>query len=308
MQHHATIRVGEERARLYRRGQHRKPAATKSIGRPKGAPFLKWAGGKQWLAKLAPLLVPPDFDGTFYEPFLGGGAFFFATQPRKACLSDLNAELISTYKAVKSRPSHVVKTLGRHLYDEASYYQIRSRNPRMAHTRAARLIYLNKTCWNGLYRVNQRGDFNVPFGRYDNPTICDAGRIRAASHALRHATLECRDFAEAVRSATEEDLVYFDPPYVTGHHNNGFLKYNSRLFSWYGQKRLGRAAATLKKRGVHVLISNAYHPEVAKLYEGFNCYRLTRQSLIGGQGSQRGVITEALFSSYPLLGVPLEDA
>jgi DNA adenine methylase len=267
-------------------------------------PFLKWAGGKQWLAPLAATWLPSDFSGTYYEPFVGGGSIFFAAAPGKAVLSDRCGELITAFRAVRDDVDAVIKALKTYPHTHEFFLTIRDRTPRTPHTQAARLIYLNKTAFNGLYRVNHNGKFNVPFGRYRNPTICNETRLRAAASILKNVDLRAGDFEVGLDGAVAGDFVYIDPPYITGHQNNGFLKYNAALFSWEDQKRLSRLAAKLREDGVTVVISNSDHQSVLDLYPGYFHYRLERRSLIGGAGSQRGQVSEALLTSTELDGVP----
>lgn len=263
-----------------------------------GQPFLKWAGGKKWLVRHIRSILPSDFSGTYYEPFLGAGIFYFTLCPKKAVLSDLNEELIKTYEAIKTDSDSVISMLKTYPYDKDFYYKMRQSRPRTLHRQAARFIYLNRTCWNGLYRVNRKGKFNVPFGKYKNPTICDEKRLRKISVILQKTKLLSGDFESAVNYARSGSLVYFDPPYITGHQNNGFHMYNNRLFAWKDQERLAKKASVLANRGVFVLISNADHKNIHELYPNFFKYRVTRKSLIGGWGSKRGDITESLISSY----------
>lgn len=286
--------------------EHSSPLLEKPLVHPSVKPIVKWAGGKQWLAVAAPYLVPPKWAGRYCEPFVGGGAFFFALEPGRAMLSDRNRELVATYQAIRRDPEGVIKVLSHYPYDEDFYYAMRDRMPRSPRTAAARFLYLNRTCWNGLYRVNREGKFNTPFGSFKSPTICDAGRIREAARLLRRAQLLVGDFASVASRATSGDFIYFDPPYITGHHRNGFLKYNAPLFSWGDQERLAKLAISLANTGVYVVVSNADQSTVVSLYRGFHYYRVVRRSLIAGKLSSRGVITEALLSSYPLLGCPSE--
>src|SRR5258706_9254381 len=201
-----------------------KPAASESEARPL-RPFVKWEGGKRWLARQAKHLQPPKWNGRYYEPFLGGGALFFALKPARATISDTNEELIAAYTAIRDDAEGVIRLLSSYSYGEKFFYKLRDRNPQRGRTRAARFLYLNRTCWNGLYRVTRAGKFDTPFGRYDNPTICDRQRIRGASKALKRTSLIVGDFEVCARRARRGDFVYFDPPYITGHKNNGFLKY-----------------------------------------------------------------------------------
>lgn len=275
---------------------------------PTARPFLKWAGGKQWLAPIADRLLSPNFSGTYYEPLLGGGAIFFALSPSQSVLCDTNEELIATYQALRDDVDSVIALLRRYPHSRVFFEQIRRRKPRTPATVAARFIYLNKTAFNGLYRVNLRGEFNVPFGRYVNPSICQEARLREAAAALVNADLRCADFERAVADAGPGDFVYLDPPYITGHTNNGFLKYNAHLFSWEDQERLSHVARDLQNRGVSVLVTNADHPAVAELYEdSFRRYRAQRRSLIGGVGSVRSNVYETLLSSYPLAGMEVNE-
>jgi DNA adenine methylase len=266
---------------------------------PDRKPFLKWAGGKQWLAPLAAALTPPRFTGTYFEPFLGGGAVFFALAPSAAVLSDLNHELIATYDAVKSDVEAVIAELSGYPHNEAFYKQLRASNPQSAVSQAARLIYLNRTAFNGMYRVNADGLFNVPFGRFVNPMICPSDRLRNAATRLQSVRLATCDF-DSVQSAEPGDWVFFDPPYTTGHQNNGFRKYNAHLFSWADQHRLATVAETLRQRGVHVLISNAYHPAILALYKSWTLTRASRRSAVASLSSSRGQASEVLISSYRL--------
>lgn len=275
---------------------------TRELVSPITKPFVKWPGGKQWLAFAAPHLVPSNWEGRYYEPFVGGAALFFALRPTRATLSDRNSQLVATYRAIRTQSDKVIRLLSQYPYEKGFYYDMRDAAPRADTTIAARLLYLNRTCWNGLYRVNKDGRFNTPFGTYINPTICDSTRIKAAARVLWRTTLREGDFAEVVAEAKAGDLVYFDPPYITGHQQNGFLKYNAPLFSWEDQRRLARVAKELSGKGVYVLISNADHTSVRRLYGGFHCYRVRRNSLIAGPVESRGFVSEIIVSSYPILG------
>ena len=263
-------------------------------------PVLKWAGGKGWIAGAARAISPPTIK-RYYEPFLGGGAFFLALMPDDALLSDANEDLIETYQAIKEHPDAVIRHLQTYPYEKEFYYRMRKSKPRSAAARAARFVYLNRTCWNGLYRVNRLGEFNTPFGKLRNPTVCNRDRILKLSSMLTRKELVAEDFEHIANKVTRGDFVYFDPPYITGHQDNGFLKYNKRLFSWEDQTRLARLGVELAKKGVFVLVSNADHRSVVSLYEGFNYYRMSRKSLIAGKIACRTVTSEALLSSYPIL-------
>jgi DNA adenine methylase len=263
-------------------------------------PFLKWAGGKQWLAPIATALIQPEPRGRYFEPFLGGGALFFAAQPDRAVLSDLNVELICAYEALRDQVDPLIGELSRYPHDREFFYAMRTKRPRSRVRVAARLIYLNKTAFNGMYRVNAKGEFNVPFGRYRRPTICHEERLRDAAAALRRAELRCADFAQATADARAGDIVFFDPPYVTGHHNNGFRKYNAQLFSWHCQERLYDVTVNLVRRGVRVVMTNADHPAIRGLFEGMHVTPVQRNSLINSAAADRGPVREAVYTSFHL--------
>lgn len=268
-------------------------------GASKTRPFLKWAGSKQRLLKDILPLLPSSF-GTYYEPFLGSGAIFFALKPKKAILSDLSPELINTWKSVKSNPETIISYLIDKKPNKELYYSIRSARSHDPIIRAAEFLYLNKTCWNGLYRVNAKGQFNVPYGAPRSDNIVDPENIRACSSYLNGIQLQIEncDFEQTLKNAQPRDLVFLDPPYVTGHNNNGFRDWNEKLFSWADQQRLAELAHQLKDRGVQVAVSNADHPEIQKLYAGFNMQSIARPSTLASRANQRGRVTEAFFWSW----------
>lgn len=263
-------------------------------------PFLKWAGGKQWLAEEAPNLRPPRFK-RYFEPFLGGGSFYLALRPERAVLSDNNTELIATYEAVAASPDLVIRSLSRLSYDRETFYRQRGARPRTAHGRAARFIYLNRTAWNGLYRVNRSGGFNVPFGDFrSDPLASIPARIRAASALFRRATLRACDFEVALDEVRSGDFVFIDPPYVSSHKDNGFLRYNARVFRWSDQVRLSAAIERLTRQGASVLLTNADHRSISSLYAGLHARRVSRRSAVAGSTAYRQTVTELLLSNYLL--------
>ena len=237
---------------------------------PAARPFIKWAGGKkQLLAQILPH-VPSRFNA-YHEPFLGGGALFFALRPQRAWLSDGNQELIDTYRAVQTDVEAVIRGL-RSLYnDEEHFYRLRAIDPARLSlpARAARFIYINRTCFNGLYRVNRAGQFNVPFGRYLRPTICNALNLRSAADALRGQALDGRSFENVEARARPGDLVYFDPPYVPASKTANFVGYTAAGFCARRQEALASLFSRLVRRGVHALLSNADTPWVRELYRDY---------------------------------------
>lgn len=264
-------------------------------------PFLKWAGGKRWLLSKIRNMAPSQFE-TYIEPFLGSGATFFALNPPRAILSDVNCWLIDTYHAVRESPSMVHDALVRHqyLHNKEYYYEIRKLQFDNKAERAAQLIYLNRTCWNGLFRVNLDGKFNVPIGT-KLKVLGPEDDFYAWSNALRTAKILNQDFEATISEAKEGDFIFADPPYVTTHSNNGFIKYNQNLFSWDDQIRLADACADAALRGATAIISNASHDSVVSLYanRGARIDYVDRHSVIASAGPKRRVITELLASMRP---------
>jgi len=264
------------------------------------SPFLKWAGGKQWLApRLVPLLR--ESPGRYFEPFLGGGATFFALQPGVSFLSDHNDELVNAYHVVRSDVEALIRVLGTFEHSKEFYYRSRATSPTTPLARAARFIYLNRAAWNGLYRVNRQGRFNVPMGRFAYEIdIVRADTLRNASSALRDATIRASDFENAVDPAEKGDAVYLDPPYAMAQDQCSFLRYNESKFSWKDQLRLSRVAKDLDAQGVTVVVSNAAHTTIGDLYKGFNILEIARPSLVSGKSYGRRRVKEYIVSNRPL--------
>lgn len=264
-------------------------------------PFLKWAGGKRWLAeRLAPAFS--TLHGTYREPFLGSGAVFFRYTPAQAVLSDANADLIECYQQIKSDPDGVELALAAlaHKVPDNDYYEIRRSRPDTANARVARFLYLNRTCWNGLYRVNLKGEFNVPRGT-KNEIVLPTDNFGAISAALAGADVRVADFASSIDDAVEGDLIFADPPYTVAHNTNGFVKYNQTIFSWSDQKRLAERLTAAAGRGVMVIATNADHPEVKELYEAFPySLSLSRSSVIAASATNRRSTTELLVTNSQL--------
>ena len=267
-------------------------------------PIVKWIGGKTALLhEILPRL--PAKIKTYYEPFMGGGAVFFALAAegrfRQAVLGDMNAELSTTYQTVADDCEAVIKTLSKHVYDEDYYYEIRALDPqKLDPVRiAARFLYLNRAGFNGLYRVNRKGKFNVPFGRYTNPTICDAEKLRAASSALARATVCAFDFEKLVRPAKRGDAVYFDPPYAPVSETANFTSFVKGGFTENAQTRLRDVAQALVERGVYVLLSNSDTPLIRKLYKGWKIEQVNAPRRVNSKGAKRGDVGELLIEGAP---------
>jgi len=251
-------------------------------------PFLKWAGGKRWLVASHANLLPKGFN-RYIEPFLGSGAVFFYLCPTKAILGDSNSELIDTYLAIKQNWALVYRYLKKHqrMHSRDYYYRIRSFKPKSLASRAARLIYLNRTCWNGLYRVNQAGTFNVPIGTRSS-VIFEDDSFDKVSESLQGAELQSCDFEQIIDMAGEGDFVFADPPYTVRHNDNSFIKYNEKLFSWLDQERLCSALKRAKDRGAQILVTNACNQSVRELYEAnFETLAVSRNSLISSKVETR---------------------
>jgi DNA adenine methylase len=264
--------------------------------------FLKWAGSKKWLIPQIQKFTPKKFN-RYFEPFLGSGAIYFALKPKSAQLTDLNENVIATYEALKNDPNSIIQKLKKMSYDEDFYYYIRDEyKPRSEAGKAARIIYLNRTCWNGLYRENRKGIFNVPFGRYDKPKICDEDNLRAVAKTMKNATLLACDFEDALKNAEAEDLAFFDPPYITGHTNNGFHAYNEKLFKWKDQERLGGLVRDLDNRGCYFIVTNADNEEIRSLYKDFNIYPMSRRSVIAADITNRKLVSELVITNIHLEG------
>ena len=258
-------------------------------------PFLRWAGGKQWIAKQLASLIPSDI-GTYYEPFLGGGSLFFTALPDRAVLSDLNQRLIETYRSLRDQSDEVIEVLSAWLNDEQTYYDVRETAFEDSTRRAAQFIYLNRTCWNGLYRVNKQGEFNVPFGNHGR-RVFDERHLADVSKNLKNVTIRHADFDQVLYCAEAGDFVYLDPPYTALHAKNGFLQYNERLFNWEDQQRLGHTAVELANRGCIVLVSNANHESVLELYPDFVHMEVSRKSVLAADSRFRRKTSELLLAS-----------
>lgn len=262
-------------------------------------PFLKWAGGKRWLTREAGVVQSLPRSLRYVEPFLGSAAMFFHTRPRQALLNDLNADLIETYRAIKSDWQKLEVLLQerqrKHLEDVDYYYSVRSSMPEEASERAARFIYLNRTCFNGLYRVNRKGQFNVPRGTKD-AVVMPTDDFEAISTLLAGAELTHGDFAKAIRECGAGDLVFADPPYTVKHNHNGFILYNEQLFSWADQVRLRDELAAAARRGAVVMATNADHPSIHELYAEFNISVIERASVMSSVSARRKRTTEVVIS------------
>lgn len=258
-------------------------------------PFLKWAGGKRWLFTPDFLASLPKYE-RYIEPFVGGGAGFFKIEPENAIISDVNHDLITLYRVVRDRHKDLERALEVHqcLHSSSYYYMVREQDPENEIERAARFLYLNRTCWNGLYRLNRQGKFNVPIGTKDKVLFDDDDFLRA-SEILSRADIRHSDFEAVVDEAVEGDLLFLDPPYTVAHNMNGFVKYNEKIFSWNDQIRLRDSVLRAIERGAMVILTNADHESVREIYDGigWGC-SVERPSIISGKSEGRCGVTEFL--------------
>jgi DNA adenine methylase len=258
-------------------------------------PFLKWAGGKRWLTSRQTNLFPNKTEiKRYFEPFLGGGAVFFHLQPSCGYLSDVNPDLINSYKVIRDNWEELYNLLKKYDSQHGSefYYRIRASKPRAPLQKAARFIYLNRTCWNGLYRVNKKGEFNVPIGSKTR-VILEEDNFEELSILLNRTVLETCDFEETINKANAGDFVFIDPPYTVKHNLNGFIKYNEKIFSWEDQIRLRNSISKAIERGASVLMLNADHKSIKNLYKGIGKMKtFERASIIAGNSEARGIYSE----------------
>jgi len=272
-------------------------------------PFIKWVGGKRrLLPQLEPLMPPGVERRRHVEPFVGGGAFFFARAPHDALLCDVNPALVTTYEAVRDELESVIAALAAlaRRHGKERYYAVRERynaartgtKPVSKASQAAMFIYLNKTCFNGLHRVNRKGEFNVPMGRYKNPRILDEERLRDASVALQRAQIRCEGFEGLLRTAKPGDFIYLDPPYEPVSRTASFTGYAKNGFSQDDQVRLRDVFAALHKRGCKLMLSNSDVPFIRELYADWAVHTVHAARAVNSDASRRGKVPEVVVTSY----------
>jgi DNA adenine methylase len=266
-------------------------------------PFVKWVGGKSQIIQEITTRLPRTFT-RYYEPFVGGGALFFHLQPKKACLSDINDELINVYNVVKNDVEALIKDLSKHVYEEAYFYNIREadRSPSYKHwgtvRKASRFMYLNKTCYNGLYRVNSKGYFNTPFGSYQNPKICDPENLRLCSQALQGVEICCSSYHLVEERSKPGDFVYFDPPYAPLTVTSNFTSYSKDGFGKEDQEELRNLCLRLDHKGVQWMVSNSSAPLILDLYKNYNLEMISASRAINSKGTLRGKVKEVIIRNY----------
>jgi DNA adenine methylase len=262
-------------------------------------PFLRWAGGKRWLVPdVLKLLGPTPVEG-YHEPFLGGGSVFFAlASVGKVHLSDLNTDLITVYRRVRDNPTGVADLLGSYENTSECYYAARAAAPTTDDELAARFIFLNHTSFNGIFRVNLKGEYNVPYGRREHLNMPDEIWLQKASARLQGVDLHGRSFELSLGDVGEGDLVFMDPPYTVAHNNNGFVKYNQHLFSFEDQKLLAKSIQEISDKGAKFILTNAAHSSIDELFSPLGRkIKVSRKNSIGGLKAGRGRVEEYLFTN-----------
>jgi len=267
-------------------------------------PFLKWAGGKRSLLVQFDACFPKQFN-KYIEPFVGGGSVFFYLLPEKAILMDNNDELINCYLVIQNNIEELISSLKRHRYEKKYYYKIRNvdRNPEEFSQwtnieRAARTIYLNKCCYNGLYRVNSKGEFNVPFGLQKNPNFCDERNLSAVHQLLKNVKILKSSFEKCLDFAEENDFVYFDPPYQPLSETANFTSYTKEGFTQEAQIQLSEVFRELDRKGCKIMLSNSYNKLILDLYQKFRIITVNAKRAINSIASKRGEIKEVLIVNY----------
>lgn len=261
-------------------------------------PFLKWAGGKgQLISKYLPY-QPQKFQ-TYYEPFLGGGAVFFHLLPKRAVLSDINPELINVYHCVRDQVEILIQHLSVHQQKHSRdyFYQVRAQSGTTDVERAARFVYLNRVCFNGLWRENSKGEFNTSFGRYKNPLICNSELLRSVSVVLQSVVIKAQPFTAVLDVAGSNDFVYLDPPYYPLNPTSSFTSYSRNGFGECEQIKLSDMFVELAQRGTQVMLSNSDCPFIRELYRDFRIYTVPAKRAINSKAHKRGEVNEVLIVS-----------
>ncbi len=277
-------------------------------------PFVKWVGGKSKLIPEISKLIPNKINN-YYEPFMGGGALFFELSNKKlitnhSYINDINKKLMNCYEIIKQDPDSLIKLLKNiekeykklNLDNQKKYfYQIRqeyNQNSLDNLTYCAYLIFLNKTCFNGMYRENSKGEYNIPFGDQPNPTICDVGNIQAVSHTLHDTHITSTSFEESIKTCKKSDFIYFDPPYYPLNTTANFTNYSKNNFTFKEQIKLSETFKQLHQKGCFVMLSNSNTDFIRKLYQPFNIHEVYSARSINSKGEKRGKIKELIITSY----------
>ena len=263
--------------------------------------FIRWAGGKSWLVPFVKELTEGLNYNNYFEPFMGGASIFFSLEEKhKSFLSDINKDLVNTFKEVRDNPKRIISILKTYQLDEESYYKIRELEPTSKDEQAARFLYLNANSFNGIYRVNRNGKYNVPYGKNGREVNYD--RLIEISKKLRHTNIKCCDFYSIKNKIKENDLVFLDPPYTSSirHRDNCFIQYNQKLFSLEDQYRLAELIDVINSQKAYFILTNAAEDIIKDIFQdkGRTIIR-ERNSIIGGKNSFRGMIKEYIFTNIP---------
>ena len=266
-------------------------------------PLVKWVGGKRQLM-FELLKNMPESYNRYFEPFIGGGALFFELQPENGYISDINAELINLYSVVRDNVYELIQDLNKHEITKDYFLKIRNLDRTEKYNtlsnveKAGRFIYLNRTCFNGMYRVNAQGQFNVPFGNYKNPRIVDADNLINCSKLLKNTEIKCADFSEVLNKVKKGDFVYFDPPYVPLSETSSFTSYTKDGFDIDMQFKLREVCDELASMGVKFMLSNSDTKLVHELYSSYKINKVFASRAINANANGRGKITEVLVKNY----------
>lgn len=261
--------------------------------------FIRWAGGKSWLVPYVSQLTENLQYNKYFEPFMGGASIFFSLElPGEGCLSDINPELVNAFCAVRDNPQKIIEYLKEYKSDEENYYLIRASEPTGKYQKAARFLYLNANSFNGIYRVNKSGKYNVPYGK--KAVTVNYKRLIEVGQKLKGLEIVCQDFADIKSKIEPKDLVFFDPPYTVSKEDTGFVGYNSTWFSLDDQRRLASLIDHINNIGAYYIMTNAAHETILEIFKGKGrMVTLERNSLIGGKKSYRGKVQEYIFTNIP---------
>lgn len=260
-------------------------------------PFLRWAGGKKWLLKRLESMINIDEYNTYHEPFIGGGSVFFKFSPKTSFISDSNEWLVETYNSIKENPNEIIKYLKEFSKEKEEYYKIRGQIYSNQFKRSAQFIYLNQMSFNGIFRVNLSGKYNVPYGNRSHYNF-DYENIISVSSALHNTQITHSDFSNTIENVAEGDLVFLDPPYTITHNLNGFVQYNQKIFSLEDQYKLAEMIQEIKNRNAFYILTNAAHKKVKEIFDDTDTLlEISRASVIGGKGAKRGKYSEYLFTN-----------
>ena len=263
----------------------------------KAKPFLRWAGGKKWLIKHLNPIIDIDKYNTYHEPFVGGGSVFFNFSPKTSYISDSNEWLIETYESIKENPNEIIKYLKNFSKEKEAYYKIREKKFTNQFKRSAQFIYLNQMSFNGIFRVNLNGKYNVPYGNRSKYNF-DYENIISVSNNLVNVQITHSDFSKTIDNVKKGDLVFLDPPYTITHNLNGFVQYNQKIFSLEDQYKLAEMIKEIKKKKAFYILTNAAHKKVKEIFQNNDTMlEISRASVIGGKGAKRGKYSEYLFTN-----------